>query len=111
MKRRGSYTTGVVQGSMIFEPTLLFSMLDNYCKEIARNGFDKIVFLNFHGGNINMLAQFQRMLAYEKTDYYVSVISPFKVYETTFKAMYENLKKNRRSWWTYGNLLDACDKA
>ncbi len=94
--------TGLVnwKGSVIFEPTLLFSMLDNYCKEIARNGFDKIVFLNFHGGNINMLAQFQRMLAYEKTDYYVSVISPFKVYETTFKAMYENLKKNGSGFYS-----------
>ena len=47
-----------------------------------------------------MLAQFQRMLAYEKTDYYVSVISPFKVYETTFKAMYENLKKNGSGFYS-----------
>ncbi len=81
------------KGSVIFEPKLLFDMLDNYCKEIARNGFDKIVLMNFHGGNIPLLSQFQRMLAYEKKDYFVSVISPWHVPEATFKGIYETLKE------------------
>lgn len=87
--------TGLVKwkGSVIFEPSLMFDMLDNYCKEIARNGFDKIVLLNFHGGNQFLLAQFQKMLGYKERDYYVSVISPFKVNEATFAGIYENLKQ------------------
>lgn len=87
--------TGLVnwKGSVIFEPTLVFNLLDNYCKEIARNGFDKIVLLNFHGGNQFLLSQFQKMLGYKKCDYYVSVISPWKVHETSFEGIYENLKQ------------------
>lgn len=93
--------TGLVnwKGSVIFEPMLLFSMLENYCKEIYRNGFNKIILLNFHGGNDALLQQFQKSLQYEKRDFFVSPISPFRIHKATFAGIYENLKKHGSGYY------------
>ena len=47
-------------GTISIEGELILRLLDNLCREIARNGLKKIVLVNAHGGNQNLLAIFQR---------------------------------------------------
>ncbi len=49
-------------GAVGLEPELFMRLIDGVCREIARNGFKKIVIVNAHGGNgalIQFLAQIQ----------------------------------------------------
>ena len=39
------------KGTVVFSSELRQKLLKETCKEIARNGFDKIVFVSGHGGN------------------------------------------------------------
>jgi creatinine amidohydrolase len=51
-----------VPGCIGIEPELTIRLLENTCREIARNGLKKIVIVNAHGGNdylIHYLAQIQ----------------------------------------------------
>lgn len=45
-------------GAISLETDLLLGFLENLCDEVARNGFRKIILLNGHGGNINILKLF-----------------------------------------------------
>ena len=59
------------KGTVTFSSELMQRMLTELCAEIARNGFKKILFLNGHGGNTAVLANFLRSTAHEKKDYVV----------------------------------------
>ena len=48
-------------------------ILEQCCSEIARNGFKKIVILNGHGGNCNLLGTFSRSILQKNVDYMVFV--------------------------------------
>ena len=73
------------KGSVRLDPELLLRLLENLCEEIARNGFKKIMFVNYHGGNSAMLSYLVRSLMYKKRDYIVTwksgtdAIDPFKI--------------------------------
>ncbi len=57
---------------VIATPThLLIRMWENLCDEIARNGFRKIVLVNYHGGNRFLLGQFVIELMDRPRDYAV----------------------------------------
>lgn len=58
-------------GFVAFSAELLLQILHELCDEIGRNGFDKIVFVNGHGGNQAMLSNFVRAMRYEKKPYKV----------------------------------------
>lgn len=62
---------GEFQGTIIFSSKLIFDILTESCEEIARNGFRKIILINGHGGNTNMLNNFARSILYRKKDYMV----------------------------------------
>ena len=66
------------KGTIAFSSELLQRMLTELCAEIARNGFKKILFLNGHGGNTAVLANFLRSTAREKKDYVVMVRNEFQ---------------------------------
>ena len=51
-----------VKGGVNLDPVLRLQLLENYCEEIARHGFDKILLLNYHGGNPAFLTYFMNML-------------------------------------------------
>ena len=59
---------GEFKGTVIFTAELRQQILKETCREIARNGFKKIVLYNGHGGNQAMLSAFSRSVLYEKTD-------------------------------------------
>ena len=42
-------------GTVSYSPQMLYDLLDETCREIARNGFTKIILMNGHGGNNNFL--------------------------------------------------------
>src|SRR5215475_2288363 len=65
-----------VPGTIAIDPDLIVTLLENVCREIARNGFKKIVIVNAHGGNNSLIHFFnQRQLATPR-DYVVYVAEP-----------------------------------
>ncbi len=63
-------------GCVSIEPQLLNSLLQSVCDEIARNGFDKIVILNGHGGNTHWLHFFCQLQLSERRPYVVHLAHP-----------------------------------
>ena len=64
------------KGAIRLDPQIMLEVLECYCTEIARNGFNKIVLLNYHGGNIGFLRYFMNMLDYKQRDFTVTMIFP-----------------------------------
>ncbi len=64
---------GEFPGTIIFPTDLIAKILEQSCLEIARNGFHKIVLMNYHGGNISMLQNFARSILQKKADFQVFV--------------------------------------
>lgn len=62
------------KGAIRLDPQLMMSLLENLCKEISRNGFKKILFVNYHGGNVQFLNNFMRATYHRKKDYVVMAI-------------------------------------
>lgn len=62
---------GEFKGTVIFSPELRLQILKETCNEIFRNGFDKILLYNGHGGNQAMISYFSRSVLYEKNEYSV----------------------------------------
>lgn len=57
------------RGTVRIAPELMNRLLENYCTEIRRAGFDKILFVNFHGGNVAFLNTFLGQLTYKYRDF------------------------------------------
>jgi creatinine amidohydrolase len=55
---------------------LILELLDETCAEIARNGFKKIVIINGHGGNPNLLNFFIQTQLEKRRDYAVYFFQP-----------------------------------
>ena len=47
-------------GTISLTSNLIYNMLDELCDEVVRNGFNKIVFIDGHGGNHNFLKYFMQ---------------------------------------------------
>jgi creatinine amidohydrolase len=58
-------------GTVATDPQLTLQLLLNVCDEISRNGCDKIVFYNAHGGNTHMLGYFVQCLLAKPRPYTV----------------------------------------
>lgn len=57
------------KGTINFNPRLLLEILENVVDGIAANGFEKILILNGHGGNINFLQYFAMSQCDREVDY------------------------------------------
>ena len=60
-----------LRGYISIKPQTLLTMLEELCDEIHRNGFNKILIVNGHGGNRPWLDLFTRSMLYKKRDYAV----------------------------------------
>jgi creatinine amidohydrolase len=60
-------------GTIAIEPDLILRLLDNTCREIARNGLRKIVIVNAHGGNDHLIHFFAQTQLASPRDYVVYV--------------------------------------
>jgi creatinine amidohydrolase len=58
-------------GSLVLQLDLLFTLLENICDEMARNGLNKIILYSEHGGNRYYLPQFVQMLPAKRKNYLV----------------------------------------
>jgi creatinine amidohydrolase len=63
-------------GTIALDPDLLLRLLDNVCREIARNGLKKIVLVSTHGGNWHFVRYFAQMQLAQARDYAVYVADP-----------------------------------
>ena len=64
-----------MRGGIGISPELLYNALTELCDEIYRNGFDKIVLVNSHGGNLPFLDFFARTIRQKMKPYVVMWIS------------------------------------
>jgi creatinine amidohydrolase len=63
-------------GTFSLPQHLVMELLDSTCSEIARNGFDKIVIINGHGGNPNMIRYFIQTQLERRRNYAVYFFEP-----------------------------------
>lgn len=63
-------------GAIGLEPDLILHLLDNLCREIARNGLTKIVIVSTHGGNGPLTQFFAQAQLSQRRDYVVYVADP-----------------------------------
>lgn len=84
--------SGEFAGTVIFSPELRLRILKETCSEIYRNGFDKILLYNGHGGNQAMISYFMRGMLYEKTGYSVFDYSLGSDFATPKKILNEGFK-------------------
>jgi creatinine amidohydrolase len=66
-------------GTISIDGDLILRLLDNVCREIARNGLKKIVLVNCHGGNASLLPFFNELQLYHPRDYTVYLIQPIEL--------------------------------
>ena len=79
-------------GTFALPSKLVWELLDATCAEIARNGFKKIMIINTHGGNPNMLRYFVQSQLEKQRDYVVYLYDP-----GPDPALTERLNKMRKS--------------
>ena len=65
-----------VPGTVGIEPELIIRLLENTCREIARNGLKKIVIVNAHGGNDHLIHYFAQIQLASRRDYVVYIPQP-----------------------------------
>ncbi len=63
-------------GTIAIEMDLILRLMDNVCREIARNGLKKIVIVNAHGGNDYLMHLFLQIQLESPRDYAVYVAQP-----------------------------------
>lgn len=63
-------------GCIGIEPELTIRLLESTCREIARNGLKKVVIVNAHGGNDNLIHYFAQIQLASRRDYVVYVAEP-----------------------------------
>ena len=63
-------------GTIAYSTELIYKMLDETCREIARNGIKKIILANTHGGNTTFLQYFCQAQLDKPKDYVVYLFTP-----------------------------------
>ena len=63
-------------GTIAYSPELIYKMLDETCREIARNGFKKIILFNGHGGSTAFIQFFCQTQLESLRDYVVYEARP-----------------------------------
>ena len=63
-------------GVFALQERVVWDMLESTCEEIARNGFKKIVIINGHGGNPEMIRYFMQTRLEKQSNYAVYFFEP-----------------------------------
>ncbi len=71
-----------VPGTIALDAEVIMKLLDNICREIARNGLKKIVLASAHGGNHHFVRYFAQAQRESTRDYVVYVADPIFTPET-----------------------------
>ena len=62
------------EGNITIPVEMELQLLETLCHQISRNGYNKILIYNCHGGNSTLLNTFQRMLSNKKRDFVLGVV-------------------------------------
>jgi len=79
-------------GTIAYSTELMLKMLDETCREIARNGLKKIILVNTHGGNNSFLPYFLQIQMESPRDYGVFLFQLRETEETQQKI--KSLRKS-----------------
>ena len=71
-----------VPGTIALDAKVIMNLLDNICREIARNGLKKILLVSAHGGNHHFVRYFAQTQLASTRDYAVYVGDPIFTSET-----------------------------
>jgi len=79
-------------GTFALPSRLIYELLEATCDEIARNGFDKIVILNGHGGNPEFLRFFMQSQLNKRKNYVVYLYEQQQdaAYQEQYKKLYKS---------------------
>ena len=66
-------------GTISIDGDLMVKLLDNVCREIARNGLKKIVLVNSHGGNSGLISFFNMLQLNSPRDYVVYIVDAVSI--------------------------------
>jgi len=80
-------------GTFALPSDIIYKLLEATCDEIARNGFDKIVILNGHGGNPEFLHFFMQSLLNKRHNYAVYLYSPERE-DADYNKQYRQMHKS-----------------
>ncbi|GAB2690244.1 hypothetical protein GCM10027037_11480 [Mucilaginibacter koreensis] len=79
-------------GTIALPSNVIYPLLEAVCDEIGRNGFNKIVILNGHGGNPEFLHFFMQSLLNKRRNYAVFLVEPDG--DPTFNAQVNKMRKS-----------------
>lgn len=79
-------------GTFALPSRLVWDLLEATCEEVSRNGFKKILIINVHGGNPNLLRYFAQAQLERRRDYVVYFHDP-----APDPALTEQMNKLRKS--------------
>lgn len=79
-------------GTFALPTHLVMELLDSTCSEIARNGFNKIVIINGHGGNPNLIRYFIQSQLERRRNYAIYFFEPS--IDSSLNAKIKNLRKS-----------------
>ncbi|MCX2739058.1 creatininase family protein [Pontibacter anaerobius] len=87
-------------GTFALPSRVVWDLLDATVAEIARNGFDKIVIVNGHGGNPQLLRYFVQSQLEKRRNYAVYFFDP--VQDPAFTEKVNKVRKSDPSWDQHG---------
>ncbi len=109
---------GEFKGTVLLSHDLKYNMLKEFCNEIYRNGFKKILICNGHGGNPGLISQFTRNMLQESNNYQImwtnvlngDTDSPGKILERNYDYLTQEDKKLLEEYRDRGTikLAHAC---
>lgn len=76
-------------GTISIDGELIVRLLDNICREVARNGMQKILLVNAHGGNQNILRFFNELQLYSPRDYVTYLVQSFALPKAAVEVSWE----------------------
>ena len=79
-------------GTFALPTHLVMELLDSTCSEIARNGFNKIVIINGHGGNPNLIRYFIQSQLERRRNYAIYFFEPS--IDSSLNAKIKKLRKS-----------------
>lgn len=94
-------------GTVALPSHLLVQLLGAVCAEIARNGLKKILLLNGHGGNTNLLRYFCQTQLESQRDYAVYLIDQWGAAAEVKKALSETRFDYHGAEWETSDMLAA----
>lgn len=81
-------------GTVAYSPKVVLSILQETCDELHRNGIEKIILVNGHGGNGSLLPYFCQLQLEKQRDYAVYLFSP-----TDSEEYEDELQSMRQTGW------------